>query len=729
MRKKIKFTRQFDQMDCGPSCVRMVASAYGKDYPLSYLRTLSHLTREGVSILGIRDAMRHIGMDSASFMMTTEQLREKCPLPAVLHWEQNHFVVLYGVRHSRLLGKWLYSIANPAFGRQTVDDEELRRKWLNGDKGVVVACEPTDEFYTMNPMGQKHSLVAFARKYVLPFKWEMAQTAVAMLFGMLLSLVTPFLTQAMVDDGIGMRSMGVIVNIMLAQVGLFLGSFVMNLISSWISLYMSTRININVLTEYLGKLLHLPMTFFDTKSVGDYQQRLSDNSRLQSFATFSTLQTFFSLLSVPVMLCVIGFYNVWIMTAYVVFTALSVAWMAYFFDRRKALDYEQFQLNAANQNKMYELMSGITDIKINGYEDYKLGEWKDMQERIYAMNKRSLRLEQTQSAGYTMLGQLRNIFITCWIAVAVVDGNLTLGMMMSISGIIGQVNGPLSQLIGFLQQYQNARISLERAEEVQLCESEDGEGMTDIPQNCPQDITVSHLSFSYTGSIGKKALDDVSMSIPAGKTTAIVGESGSGKTTLLKLLLKFYAPTEGTISYGMADLSRCSARSVRKAAGIVMQDSFVFSDTIRNNIVLGEPYDASRLGQAISAACLDSYIEGLPVGVETKIGSEGIGVSGGERQRIMIARAVYKRPQYLMMDEATSSLDAENERMITENIARECHGRTLLVIAHRLSTVKNADNIIVLRHGRIVEQGTHNRLVAQKGYYYELIKNQLELEK
>ena len=729
MRKKIKFTRQFDQMDCGPSCVRMVASAYGKDYSLSYLRALSHLTREGVSISGIRDAMLHIGLASASFMMTTEQLREKCPLPAVLHWEQNHFVVLYGTRRSWPSGKWLYNIANPAFGRQTVDEEELNEKWANGGKGVVVACEPTDEFYSMPTVSQKHSLLAFVRKYVLPYKWEIVQTAIAMLFGILLSLVTPFLTQAMVDDGIGMRSMNVIVNIMLAQVGLFLGSFIMNLISSWISLYMSTRISINVLAEYLGKLLRLPMTFFDTKSVGDYQQRISDNHRLQSFATFGTLQTFFSLLSVPVMLCVIGFYNVWIMLAYIVFTALSVAWMAHFFDRRKALDYEQFQLNAINQNKMYELMSGITDIKINGYEDYKLGEWKNMQERIYAMSKRGLRLEQTQSAGYTMLGQLRNIVITCWIAMAVVDGNLTLGMMMSISGIIGQVNGPLSQLIGFMQQYQNAHISLERAEEVQLCESEDGDGMKDIPQNCPLDITVSHLSFSYTGSIGKKALDDVSLSIPAGKTTAIVGESGSGKTTLLKLLLKFYAPTEGTISYGATDLSRYSARSVRKAVGIVMQDNFVFSDTIRNNIVLGEPYDASRLSQAIRTACLNTYIEGLPVGVATKIGSEGIGVSGGERQRIMIARAVYKRPQYLMMDEATSSLDAENERTITENIARECRGRTLLVIAHRLSTVKNADNIIVLRHGRIVEQGTHSCLVAQKGYYYELVRNQLELEK
>ena len=716
-------------MDCGPSCVRMIASAYGKVYPLSYLRALSHLTREGVSVLGIRDAMRQIGMESASFMLTLEQLREKCPLPAVLHWEQNHFVVLYGVSRSRLSGKWRYKIANPAFGRQTIDEGELRSKWLSGDKGVVVACEPTERFFAMKPVRQRHSIMSFAHKFVWPFKWEMSQTAMAMLFGILLSVVTPFLTQAMVDDGIGMRDMGVIVNIMIAQVCLFLGSFVMNLISSWISLYMSTRININVLTGYLDKLLRLPMTFFDTKSVGDYQQRLNDNNRLQSFVTFDSLQTFFSLLSVPVMMCVIGFYDVWIMMAYVVFTALSVSWMAYFFNRRKAIDYEQFRLNAANQNKMYELMSGIVDIKTNCYEDYKLGEWASMQERIYTMSKRSLKLEQAQSSGYTLLGQLRDIFITCWIAMAVVNGDLTLGIMMSISGIMGQVNGPLSQLIGFLQKYQNARISLERAEEVHLCENEDENCKEVIPHDHPVDIIVSHLSFSYTGSIGKKALDDVSFSIPAGKTTAIVGESGSGKTTLLKLLLKFYEPTEGKIAYGTADLRNCNARSVRLASGIVMQDSFVFSDTIRHNIILGEKDEPRRLAEAMYEACLEEYVNGLPMGVETKIGSEGIGVSGGERQRIMIARAVYKQPQYLMMDEATSSLDAENERRITQNVSEGSQGRTLLIIAHRLSTVKNADNIIVLRHGKVVEQGTHEQLVALKGDYFELIKNQLELEK
>lgn len=729
MKKKIKFTRQFDQMDCGPSCIRMVASAYGKDYPLGYLRTLSHLTREGVSIAGMRDAMGHIGINSASFHLTIWQLREKCPLPAILHWEQCHFVVIYGVEKSRFSGKWKYYIANPAFGRQIIGDDELRTKWLNGDTGVVVACEPTDEFYALKPTRQRHSIVAFARRFVMPFKGEMVVTGAAILFGMLLSMAMPFLTQFLVDDGIGMRSRNTIVCIMLAQLCLHLGSLGMNLVSSWVTLHMSTRININVLSSYLEKLMRLPMTFFDTKSVGDYQQRLAENNRLQQFVTFSSLETLFSLLSVPVLLGVIGYYDLWILAAYALFTVASIAWMVHFFGRRKALDYELFALNAANQNKMYELMSGIADIKVNNYEGRKLDEWREMQERIFDMKKRSLYLEQTQNTGYTLLGHLRNITMTFWVAMAVVEGDLTLGMMMSISSIVGQVNGPLSQLIGFMQQYQNARISLERSEEVHLCDNEDTEGLTDIATDHPMNIRISHMSFSYTGFIGKKALDNITLDIPAGKTTAIVGESGSGKTTLLRLLLKFYAPTEGSITYGNTDISQYSASSLRRASGIVMQDSFVFSDTIQNNIVLGEDYDDQRLRDAIHMACLDSYIDSLPLGVHTKIGSEGIGVSGGERQRMMIARAVYKRPQYLMMDEATSSLDAENERSITENISAICHGRTLLVIAHRLSTVKNADNIVVLYHGRVVEQGTHNQLVSQRGYYYELIKNQLELEK
>lgn len=723
----MKFTRQFDKMDCGPACIRMVASHYGKDYPLSYLRSLSHLTREGVSVAGIRDALEKIGADSASFEMTMEQLRTKCPLPAILHWEQNHFVVLYDVKQHKLTKKWTYFVANPAYGKHGFSESSFEKYWLNGDTGIVIAVEPQEEFYDKKPVKEKHSLTRFARKYVWPFRWELSQSALSMLFGMLLALVTPFLTQAMVDDGINMRNMGLILNILFAQLSLFIGTFIMGLISSHVSLYMSTRININILSDYLGKLLKLPMTFFDTKSVGDYQQRLGDHGRLQNFITYSTLQTLFSIVSAPFYLAIIGWYSMVILSVYLLLTGLSTVWMIYFFRRRKALDYEQFKVNSENQNKQYELMSGITDIKLNGYDDYKMEEWRTLQERSYQMNVKMLKLGQIQETGFTLIGQLRNIFITCWIAAEVVNGHQTLGMMMSISAIIGLVNGPLSQLIGFLQQFQDAKISLERSEEVHLCANEDSIAQVDIPIDTPQDIEVNNLTFSYTGSIGQPALKNVSFTIPAGKKTAIVGESGSGKTTLMKLLLKFYEPTKGEIKLGGKNLKNFSAKSIRRASGIVMQDNFIFSDTIKRNIILGEQENNEQLKRALTTACLNEFIKKQPLGVNTKIGAEGIGVSGGEKQRIMIARAAYKRPAYLMLDEATSSLDAENEKNITHNLENDFKGRTQIVIAHRLSTVKNADRIIVLRNGEVVEEGNHAELIAQHGYYYQLIHNQLEL--
>lgn len=727
--RKIDFTRQFDQMDCGPACIRMVSSAYGQDYPLSYLRTLSHLTREGVSIAGIRDALKTIGMRSASFELTMEQLIEKCPLPSILHWDQNHFVVLYGISNSCLTRTLRFKIANPAFGKQTISYKEFTNHWLNNSKGIVIACEPTDKFYSQIKIKKEYSILRFARKFVWPYKWEMAQTAIGMLFGVLLSLVTPFLTQAMVDEGIGLRDMNIIISIMMAQLFLFFGSFFMGIIGSWVSLYMGTKINIDILENYIEKLLKLPMHFFETKSIGDYQQRIGDNNRLQGFVINNSMQTFFSLVSVPFLIIVIAFYSRKILFVYVLFTIASTLWMMYFFKQRKALDYERFKLNAQNQNKMYELISGIDDIKVNVFEDYKLKEWHDMQEQIYAMSQKSLKLNQIQNTGYTLIGQLRNIIITFWIAHDVVNGFLTLGMMMSISNIIGQLNGPLSQLVNFLQQYQDAKISLERSEEVHMCEPEDLESMEQLDTLKPYDIEFNHVSFSYTGNIGKNALDDISFRIPAGKTTAIVGESGSGKTTLMKLLLKFYNPNKGSIKIGGKDLKQINSQSIRRVSGVVMQNNYIFSGTLKDNIILGLKQNKNTIDMALESACLKQFICNHPLGIETKLGNEGIGVSGGEKQRIMIARAIYKQPLYFMMDEATSSLDAETEKIITENLSNFCKERTMIVIAHRLSTIKNADNIIVLRHGKIIEMGNHLQLVALKGYYYELIKNQLELEK
>ena len=714
-------------MDCGPACVRMIASAYGKVYPLAYLRSLSCLTREGVSVAGIRKALSAIGLNSASFELTVDQLREMCPLPAILHWEQNHFVVVTRIRRGRWDKKWHYAVANPAFGQQVLTEEDFCRCWLNGTKGIAIAVEPTEAFFEKEVAHASNSLWSFARKYVWPFRLEMLQSAVGLFSGILLSLVAPFLTQALVDEGIGLQDKSLILAILAAQLFIYMGSFGMSLISGWVSLYLSTRININLLSDYLYKLLRLPLSFFETKSVGDYHQRLNDHTRLQHFLTKNSLQTLFSLISIPFFLLIIAWYSPAILGVYLVLTALSIGWMLFFFQKRKLLDYEKFRVSSENQNKQFELVQGVVDIKLNACEDSKLNDWQAIQERQYDVNKKVLRLEQIQQTGFTFLGQLRNIVVTCWIAVEVVDGNLTLGMMMSISAIIGQVSAPLSQLIQFLQDLQDARISLERSGEVRLSEEEDSGTLSALPDQQPLDIEVRNLSFSYTGSSGSPVLSDLNFKIPAGSMTAIVGESGSGKTTFMKLLLKFYAPTSGEITIGGKPLRAYSARSLRQCCGIVMQDNYLFSATVEQNICLGHESQPQRLREAVSIARLEDFSQLHPLGLQTKVGNEGIGVSGGEKQRIMIARAAYKSPQYLFLDEATSSLDAENERQITEALHARFSGVTRVVIAHRLSTVCRADQIVVLKKGKVVEIGNHDSLVALRGYYYKLIQNQLEL--
>lgn len=723
--RRFRLTRQYDQMDCGPACVRMVAEHYGKRYPLAQLRDSAYLTRQGVSVAGIRTAMESIGLYAASFQMTLEQLVVRCPLPAVLHWDQNHFVVLYNVRQQN--GRQHFYIADPAFGKRTLDEGEFKRHWLNGSTGVVVAAEPTDRFYELSPPADKGGLLFFVRHYVIPFRRELFQLALGMVAGLLLSLVIPFLSQAMIDKGIQQRDLGLIVDLMIAQLCLFAGSFVIGLLRNWVTLYVGTKVNINILYDFLSKMLRLPVHFFDTKSTGDYQQRIGDHYRLQGFATSTTLSTLFSLVAAVVYLFVVGFYDWRILLLYAGFTLASLWWMWSFLERRKALDYEQFRLKVENQNLIYEMVNGIRDIKICGSACSHLNHWRRMQHRLYRKSIDALRLEQWQSTGYTFLNQLRNIVVTFVVAMAVVDGNITLGMMVSITYIVGQINGPLEQLIGFVQTMQDARISLERSREIH--QSRDEDCRTDyrpLPSEA-QTLRLCGVGYRYAGPESAEVLKDVSFDIQRGKVTAIVGESGSGKTTLLKLLLKYYSPTAGTITLGNSPLSDFSAEGWRLQAGAVMQENYLFSDTIRNNITMGASDDEALLAQAVGTACLAGYVNGLPLGLETRVGAEGCGLSGGERQRLMIARAVYRNPQYLFLDEATSSLDAENEAAIVRNLAAFFRGRTVVVVAHRLSTVKNADAIVVLQKGQVVEMGRHEELIAAHGAYFNLVKNQLEL--
>lgn len=712
-------------MDCGPACVRMLASAHGKLFPLSWLRSQACLTKEGVSVAGIRRALGEVRMESATFRMTLDELEMKCPLPAILHWNQNHFVVIEKVRRRR--GKREWRIADPAFGKHTAADSDMITHWLAGDKGVVIAAEPSDGFDDQTPPSESHSFIAFAREHVWPYRSSMIKSVIVMLAGLLLSLTLPYLTQAMVDKGILAKNTNFIYTVLLAQLAIVAGSFIIQLIGNKVTLYMSTHISISIITTYLNKLLKLPISFFDTKSAGDYQQRISDHSRLQSFLTVGSLQTLFSLVSVPFYLAVIGTYNFVVLVVYVIFTALSVVWSVCFFSRRKALDFEQFQLNALAQNRMYEITGGIIDIKINSFERYKIDQWREIQKRQYDMSLKVMKLDQHQNAGFVAIGQARNLFIMCWIALLVVNNDMTLGMMMSVSVIIGMVSEPLGQLIDFMRRLQDARISLERSDEVRMAENEDRSDMITVNPSKPLDIELRDVTFAYGGQLGKPAVSDVSFTIPAGAFVAIVGESGSGKTTLMKLLLKFYEPQKGQILIGGRPIADYSAASLRRACGIVSQDNFLFSDTIERNIALGYDIDPQRLGDAIECACLDNMVRQRPLGLHTKVGADGEGLSGGERQRVMMARVAYKHPPYIMLDEATSNLDAQTEQRITDNITERFAGATRLVIAHRLSTVREADLIIVMRGGHVVETGTHNSLIENKGFYYNLIRNQLEL--
>ncbi len=714
-------------MDCGPACVRMVAHYHGKSYPLIYLRNLSYLSREGVSVAGITEGLGVIGVNARTFKMSLDELKNKCPLPAIIHWDQNHFVVLYKIQtNSR--GKSRYYIADPAYGKNRFGEDDFAAGWLSGEKGVAIACEPTEQFFELEPPKDEHNIKKFLLNYLRPYKNELFQLSLAMVAGLVVSLITPFLTQALIDRGIGDRNLNMIVTIMLAQLALFVGSYVIGIIRNWVVLYMGTGINISLVSDFLYKVMRLPIKFFETKSAGDFNNRISDHYRLESFATSETLATLFSFVSFIVYFVIIALYDLRILLLYLIFSGVSIVWLVAFLKKRKVIDYKLFRIGSENQTAKLEMISGMSEIKLNNFQEYKRNEWEDIQQRLYEIRIRSMKLGQVQSAGYTLINRSRDIIVTLLIAIAVVKGSITLGMMMSISYIIGQMSSPLSQLIGFVQSVQDSKISMERSGEVYIQEDEDNrESYKPIPRHCDK-IVLDGLSFRYEGPYSKLVLKDIDLVIPRGKTTAIVGESGSGKTTLVKLLLKFYPLTQGKIFIGDTLFDEYSADQWRGVCGVVMQDNYIFADTIRRNIILGDKEaDEKRLADAIRIANLSKFIDEKPLRLDTKIGSAGTGISGGERQRIMIARAVYKNPDYLFFDEATSSLDAENERIIVENLDDFFVGKTVVVIAHRLSTVKSADQIVVLKDGMIQETGIHSELIQKNGVYLNLIKNQLEL--
>ena len=718
-------------MDCGPTCLRMVARFYGKSYSLQNLRDRCHITREGVSLLGISDAAESIGFRTTGVKVTWRQMVEEMPLPCIVHWNQRHFVVVYDVVKKH--GVYKVMVADPASGLLEYTEEDFRGLWLESERkteGIALILEPTPKFYEEEGDDERrHYGFGYVLKYLRPYRTYIIQILLAMLTASVISLLMPLITQSVVDKGIGTGSLSLIVVLLIAQLTLTLGGLANNLIRSWLMLHTTSRVSISLISDFLCKLMRLPIAFFDSKMVGDIMQRIGDYNRIQTFLTGSLLSMVIAVVSFVVYGLIMAGYNATIFIVFLIGASLYVLWVLLFMKRRRKLDYMRFQQASANQSNIVQLIGGMQEIKLNNCEKQKRWEWEAIQARLFKVGVKSLTLGQVQEIGSTFIDQTKNILMSFIAAKSVIDGGMTLGMMMALQYIMGQINAPISQFISFVQSAQDASISLDRLGEIHEMKDEEPaeeERIKDIPSDA--DIVFRDVVFQYDGPHSPRVLDEVSLTIPSGKVTAIVGASGSGKTTMLKMMLGFYPPVSGEVLLGNVSLKNYSESRWRARCGTVMQEGYIFSDTIAANIAVSEEYpDMERVRWAAGVSNIKYWIEGLPLGYGTKIGADGHGLSSGQKQRILIARAAYKDSRYLFFDEATNSLDANNERTIMENLERLFSEKTVVVVAHRLSTVKNADNIIVLDKGRIAEQGTHSQLTALRGKYYELVKNQLEL--
>ena len=722
------FYKQLDAMDCGPSCVRMIAKFYGKTYSLQTLREKSYLSRDGVSMMGISEAAESVGFRTMGVSLTPEKLFSTAPLPLVVHWKQNHFVIVYKVTKDTVY------VADPAFGLVKYTKAEFLKNWISvqqdGEKkGLALLLETSPDFYAEEGEVVDKSSFRFLLSYLKPHRKYIVQLILGMLLGSILQLLFPFLTQSIVDVGINNNDINFIYLILIAQLVLFISRMSVDFIRGWILLHLSTRMNISLISDFLIKLMKLPLGFFDIKLIGDILQRIGDHRRIEHFLTTSSLNIIFSLFNLVIFGIVLAIYSWKILLLFIFGSFLYFLWLSIFMRKRRELDFKRFSKLADNQSKLIQLIYGVQDIKLFHAERQKRWEWENIQGSLFKVNIKSLALTQYQEAGGVFINETKNILITFLAATSVIHGDMTLGMMLAVSYILGQLNSPIEQMINFMHVTQDAKISMERLGEIHKEENEEKEDLGDMiimPES--KTLEIRNLSFQYEGPHSRKVLDGVNLEIPADSVTAIVGVSGSGKTTLVKLLLAFYLPVEGEIRVGDTTLQSLSQQIWRRRCGVVMQDGYIFADTIARNISLGEEYvDPDRLLEAVKMANIKEYIESLPVGYNTKLGTGGQSLSGGEKQRILIARAIYKQPEFLFIDEGTSSLDAENEKVIIDNLQDFFRGRTVVVVAHRLSTVKNADQIVVLDKGKIVEVGRHDELIAKKGNYYELVKNQLEL--
>ncbi len=727
--KKFTHYKQADFKDCGPTCLKIIAKHYGKTITIQELRDSSETTREGSNLLFLSDAAEKIGFRTLGVKLSEERL-EEAPLPCILHWNKNHYVVLYKIKKGK------YYISDPAFGLLEYNKQEFLKFWIgnNADEftqeGVALLIEATPKFFQSDFDKEDQKGIGFGllSQYVLRYKSFLIQLSIGLLASSLLQLIFPFLTQSIVDVGIQNQNIHFIYLILFAQLFLFAGRTGLELIRSWILLHLSTRINISLISDFFIKLMNLPISFFDVRMTGDIMQRINDHRRIEKILTTSSLNVLFSVINMFVMGAVLAYFNLKIFLVFFAGSLLYFGWITLFLKRREVLDYKRFAEVSNEQGKVMELINGMQEIKLHNAEKQKRWGWEYVQARLFRVSIKGLVLEQSQTIGSSVINELKNIFIIFLSAKLVIDGSITLGMMLAISSIVGSLNGPVVQLIEFVRELQDAKISLARLSEIHEKEDETQQEIhqtNDVPYDL--DIEIKNVSYRYLGS-DIPVLDNLSLTIPANKVTAIVGVSGSGKTTLMKLLLKFYEPEKGEINIGSSQLKNISQRAWRSNIGAVMQEGFIFSDTIANNIAFGvDKIDKERLVYAADVANIKQYISELPLGYNTKIGAEGLGMSTGQKQRLLIARAVYKNPEILFFDEATSALDANNEKEIMQKLGIFFKNKTVIVIAHRLSTVMNADQIVVLDKGKIIEIGNHAALVERKGNYFELVKNQLQL--
>ena len=717
-------------MQCGIACIQMVCCYFGRKYSTEFISQYCHSTTEGVSLLSISETVKEIGIKTISGRVETNQL-VRVILPCILHWNQNHFVVLYKVKK----GKTFY-IADPAKGLVKYNLEEFKKHWVSTqsdgeEKGIAMFLEPTPAFYEkkMDEEPKEERSFKFLFGYIKQYRKYFGQIVLGLLVGSLLQLILPFLTQSIVDVGIKNQNIGFIWLILLGQLMLTISRTAIDFIRRWLLLHISLRINISLVSDFFIKLLKLPMSFFDTKLMGDLMQRMGDHNRVNSFLTQQTLSIVFSLFTFVVFSIVLLSYNWLVFAIFMLGSLLYGGWLALFLRRRKVLDYELFEQQAINNNKTYEFITSMQEIKLQDCEQRRRWEWEDVQADLFNVQMKSLKLQQTQEAGSIFINELKNIVITVVAATAVIHGQLTLGMMLAVQYIIGQLNSPVEQLMSFFYSVQDVRISLERINEIHRMDDENGkQGLETSVTDETKGIDMENINFKYDPHALKTIIDDVSLTIPKGKVTAIVGASGSGKTTLIKLMLGYYPVLGGQITIGGTDVNTLNKKWWRRQCGVVMQDGVIFSETIARNIAVDDKeIDKQRLQTAAEIACIHNYVMELPLKYNTKIGRDGVGLSQGQKQRILIARAVYKNPDYIFLDEATNSLDANNERMIVEHLDEFYKGKTVVIVAHRLSTVKNADQIVVLDKGKVVEIGNHETLTAKRGAYYNLVKNQLEL--